>query len=43
MRFEDPNATTEAAEISATWECLLVEADMYAILTVVLAMKRSYL
>jgi len=39
MRFDEPNATREAVEISAAWECLLVDADMYATLTVVAAMK----
>ena len=41
MRLEQPNATTEAAEISAAWGCLLVEADIYAILTVVPTMSSS--
>jgi hypothetical protein len=44
MRFDEPNATTESAEISAAWECLLVEADMYAILTAMMIVQRdSYL
>lgn len=41
MRLDEPNATTEAAEISAAWGCLLVEADMYAILTVVVPTMKT--
>jgi hypothetical protein len=39
MAFDEPNATTDAVEMSAAWGCLLVEADMYAILTVVVVMS----
>ena len=39
MRVDEPNAMTEEAELSAAWEYLLAEAEMYAILTVVAAMQ----